>query len=206
MPTVDERANRERVRRRTHLVRLRTSATNRIFGLLTQWGMRRSLKALRAPDALEDLVKEGVPAVWRQSIGTLLALIADLDAQIKPLEKELRVHARQDERAKLLMTIPGIAELLGLTFACEIGDVTRFPTACKLVGYSGLTPRITQSGVSSRIGQITRQVPRRCAGPPSRRPNRPTVRPAPGIGCGLRSRPATAAKPTRPKPRSPAKS
>ncbi|MGN6169416.1 MAG: IS110 family transposase [Solirubrobacteraceae bacterium] len=61
--SVDERADRERVRRRTHLVRLRKSATNRIFGLLTQWGMRGGLKALRAPDALEDLAKEGVPAV-----------------------------------------------------------------------------------------------------------------------------------------------
>jgi transposase len=159
VPTVDERANRERVRRRTHLVRLRTSSTNRIFGLLTQWGMRRSLSALRRAGALEDLAENGVPSVWCQSIGTLLDLINDLDAQIKPLEKELRAHARQDPRVTLLMTIPGIAELLGLTFACEIGNVTRFPTARKLVGYSGLTPRITQSGVSSRIGQITKTGP-----------------------------------------------
>jgi transposase len=159
VPSVDERANRERVRRRTHLVRLRTSATNRIFGLLTQWGMRRSLKVLRAPDALEELAKEGVPAVWRQSISTLLCLIDDLDRQIAPLEKDLRAHARDDGRVKLLMTIPGVAELLGLTFACEIGSVTRFPTARKLVGYSGLTPRITQSGTSSRIGQITKTGP-----------------------------------------------
>jgi transposase len=159
VPTVDERANRERVRRRTHLVRLRTSATNRIFGLLTQWGMRRGLTALRRPGALDDLAEEGVPAVWRQSIATLLDLINGLDAQIAPLEKELRAHARQDPRVKLLMTIPGVAELLGLTFACEIGTVTRFPSARKLVGYSGLTPRITQSGLSSRIGQITKTGP-----------------------------------------------
>jgi transposase len=57
------------------------------------------------------------------------------------------------------MTIPGVAELLGLTFACEIGNVTRFASARKLVGYSGLTPRITQSGLSSRTGQITKTGP-----------------------------------------------
>ena len=34
-PSVDERANRERLRRRAHLVRLRTSAINRTFGLMT---------------------------------------------------------------------------------------------------------------------------------------------------------------------------
>src|SRR6266511_2936501 len=36
VPSLDERANRERLRRRAHLIRLRTSAINRTFGLLTQ--------------------------------------------------------------------------------------------------------------------------------------------------------------------------
>jgi transposase len=159
LASVQERADRERIRRRMHLVHLRTSARNRIFGLLTQWGLRRSLKALRGPDALEDLAENGVPEVWRQSILTLLALIDDLDRRIEPLERELRPYARKDPRVKLLMTIPGVAELLGLTFACEIGNVTRFASARKLVGYSGLTPRITQSGLSSRTGQITKTGP-----------------------------------------------
>ena len=39
---------RERLRRRTHLVRMRASAMNRIFGLQTQWGLRISLRRLRA--------------------------------------------------------------------------------------------------------------------------------------------------------------
>lgn len=78
-----------------------------MFGPVTQSGLRRSLKALREPDALEELALNGVPAVWWQSIGTLLALIDDLDRQITPLEKELRPHARQDPRVGLLMTIPG---------------------------------------------------------------------------------------------------
>lgn len=73
--------------------------------------------------------------------------------------RELRPLARSDERAGLLMTIPGVAELLGLTIASEIGDIERFPTAGKLVGYSGLTPRIKQSGQSSRVGRISKAGP-----------------------------------------------
>jgi transposase len=159
VPSVAERANRERIRRRTHLVRARTSARNRIFGLLTQWGLRRSLKALRQPDGLENLAAHGVPRVWRESIRTLLGVIDDLDRQLGPLERDLRRHARQDERVKLLMSIPGVAELLGLTLACEIGDITRFASPARLVGYSGLTPRITQSGQSSRTGPLTKTGP-----------------------------------------------
>jgi transposase len=159
VPPLHDRAIRERLRRRSHLVRLRTSAANRAFGLLTQWGLRRNLTALRKPGALEDLAEHGVPDVWLHSITTLLAVIDDLDRQLAPLERELRPLARSDERAKLLMTIPGIAELLGLTIASEIGDISRFPSARKLVGYAGLAPRIKQSGQSSRIGQLTKAGP-----------------------------------------------
>ena len=159
VPPVDERAIRERLRRRSHLVRLRTSAINRTFGLLTQWGLRRNLAALRKPGALEELADRGVPDVWRRSIATLLAVIDDLDRQLAPLESELRPLARADERAKLLMTIPGVAELLGLTIASEIGDISRFPSARKLVGYSGLTPTVKQSGQVSRTGPLSKAGP-----------------------------------------------
>ena len=153
VPSTDERANRERLRRRSHLIRLRTSAMNRTFGLLTQWGLRRSVTSLRKPGAIDELAEHGVPAVWRQSLSTLLAVIDDLDAQLAPLDRELRPVARADERVKLLMTIPGVAELLGLTLASEIGDISRFASAGKLVGYSGLAPTIKQSGQSSRTGR-----------------------------------------------------
>jgi hypothetical protein len=46
--------------------------------------------------------------------------------------------------------------LLGLTFAAEIGDIARFSSARKLVGYSGLVPRVRQSGQSSRTGSLSK--------------------------------------------------
>src|SRR5918912_502405 len=66
---------------------------------------------------------------------------------------------RSRSRRRLLMTIPGVAELLGLTLASEIGDISRFPSARKLVGYSGLTPRIKQSGQSERVGRLSKAGP-----------------------------------------------
>ena len=45
VPSLADRELRERLRRRMHLVRMRASAMNRIFGLLTQWGLRLSLRA-----------------------------------------------------------------------------------------------------------------------------------------------------------------
>jgi transposase len=80
-------------------------------------GLAPQPDALRRPGALEELAEHGVPEVWRVSIATLLGVIDDLDRQLAPLERELRPLARSDERARLLMTIPGVAEILGLTIA-----------------------------------------------------------------------------------------
>ena len=156
VPSLDDRALRERLRRRTHLVRLRASAMNRIFGLLTQWGLRMSLKRLRAPDAMELLAARGVEATWRRSIAEALAVIDLLDERIAPLHEELRPFAAADPRVLLLRTIPGIGELLGLTIAAEIGDVARFGSPRKLIGYAGLAPRVSQSGDRSRTGALSK--------------------------------------------------
>ena len=53
VPSLEDRALRERLRRRMHLVKTRTAARNRIFGLLTQFGLRVSYRRLRRPDAME---------------------------------------------------------------------------------------------------------------------------------------------------------
>jgi transposase len=60
VPPIADRALRERLRRRMHLVKTRTSARNRIFGLLTQFGLRLSHARLRKPDAIELLESRGV--------------------------------------------------------------------------------------------------------------------------------------------------
>jgi transposase len=82
VPSLADRAIRERLRRRAHLVKLRTSHRNRIFGLLTQFGLRISLRRLRQADALELLERRRVPAVWRRSIAGHLEEIGDLDRRI----------------------------------------------------------------------------------------------------------------------------
>ena len=100
-------------------------------------GLRISLSRLREPDAMELLESHGVPEVWRRSVREAVALVYHLDRRLLPLERELLPLARTDRRVQLLESIPGVASILGLTFAVEIGEVSRFPTARKLVGYSG---------------------------------------------------------------------
>ncbi len=156
VPTFADRELKERLRRRMHMVRLRTAAINRAHGVLSQFGVTLAFKRLRDPDAEEFLIARGIPEVWRRSIAESVAIVAMLNQRLIPLEQELGPLARTDPRVELLITIPGVGDLLGLTIASEIGDISRFPSARKLIGYSGLTPRVYQSGQKSRTGKLSR--------------------------------------------------
>jgi transposase len=57
------------------------------------------------------------------------------------------------------MTAPGIAWVLGYTIAAEVGDITRFPSPKKLCGYTGLCPRVYQSGSRDQRGPLANNGP-----------------------------------------------
>jgi transposase len=60
----------------------------------------------------------------------------------------------------LLVTAPGIGWINGHTIASEIGDIGRFASPAKLCGYTGLCPRVKQSGASDARGPISKHGPK----------------------------------------------
>jgi transposase len=152
IPSLEARELRERLRRRMHLVRLRSSAMSRIYGLGTQWGLRLTADRLRRRDGRELLAASGMPVVWQRSIEEALSVIDLLDERIAPLDAELKPIARADACVALLKTIPGVGDLLGLTISAEISDISRFASPRKLVGYAGMAPGVHQSGDRTRPG------------------------------------------------------
>jgi len=182
VPSVADRALLEQLLRRMHLIRLRTSAKNRIFGLLSQWGVRAGVTHLRKPGAVDALGERGVPEVWRASITEAIAVIDMLDARIAPIDAGLVQLARDDPRAALLRTIPGIGGLLGLTFAAEIGDISRFPAPASSSGIPAWS-RGSANPVRARGPAAWPRPARRCcAGLRSRRPSTPGERRTRGTG------------------------
>jgi transposase len=64
-----------------------------------------------------------------------VSLLDFLDAGLEPVDAELRPFAKADPRAVLLDTIPGVAELLALTIAVEVGEISRFARPERFVSY-----------------------------------------------------------------------
>jgi transposase len=95
-----------------------------------------------------------------EKIRPLQALIDTLTKMIKEYDQVIDQIAHNDPNALLLMTIPGVGPLLAVVIASEIGDIKRFASANDLVGYSGLCPRVIQSGDRDFRGKLTKHGPR----------------------------------------------
>ena len=108
----------------------------------------------RFPGRIRELV-EGHPTLAAIAEALLAARDA-LGEQLRGPEKRLRDQAREDERARLLMTTPGVGVIVALTFVSAVDDPARFRRSKAVGAHFGLTPRKYQSGETDVAGGISR--------------------------------------------------
>jgi transposase len=154
------RCARERSRFRLHLVRHRTGLKNRVHQTLITHGVAVGESDLFGAGGRARLERLTLPEPWRASVRLTLELIDHLDEQITEQERLLRRVGADDPYVSLLLSAPGIGPVLGYAIASEIGDIDRFESPGKLVGYSGLCPTVDQSGESDRRGPLTKNGPK----------------------------------------------
>lgn len=97
-----------------------------------------------------------LPEAERAIVLSDFETLAFAQQQIARLEATLTTLASQDERLVTLVQLPGISLIGGLTILAAIGDIARFPSAKKLVGYAGMGAKIHDSGQTTRTGKITK--------------------------------------------------
>ena len=159
MPDEWSRAMRRRLSRRSQLVRARTRAKNEIHAVL----MRRLAGRAPVTDVFgvrgrRWLAELQLPDDERETISGCLRHIDFLEGEIAQLEKGIAREALASDEVRRLMTVPGVSAITASTFIAAIGDIRRFPSARRLVGYLGLDPRVRQSGLgAARHGRISKQ-------------------------------------------------
>jgi transposase len=159
LPDPRVRAERERARFRLHLVKHRVALKNRVHAILFQHGLPNPHRDLFGAGGRLLLARLELAEPWASSVSASLLLIDRLDAQIDACEADLRRLGVDHRYIPLLTTVPGIAWVLGYTIAAEIGDIGRFASPRKLIGYTGLTPRVEQSGERDRRGPLRKNGP-----------------------------------------------
>jgi transposase len=99
-----------------------------------------------------------LPADEHDTVAACLRQIDFLDTEIASVDGHLATHALASPEIKRLMTIPGIDVTTAATLMAAIGDIRRFDSAKRLVGYLGLDARVRQSGLSpARHGHISKE-------------------------------------------------
>jgi transposase len=159
LPSVDTRADRERTRWRLHLVRHRVALKNRVHAILVAHGHQCPVSDLFGKGGRRLLDSLQLPEPWAGDVAASLRLLDDLEREINACETELRRLGADHPDVLLLMTAPGIGWILASTIAAEIGDISRFASAKTFCGYTGLCPRVYQSGDTDRRGSLTKQGP-----------------------------------------------
>jgi len=81
---------------------------------------------------------------FKVELEILIAQLRELNQQVKYLEK--RITDIVDELNSPLFTIPGIGKMTGSTILAEIGDISKFGSAIKLIAFAGLDPKLKESG------------------------------------------------------------
>jgi transposase len=160
LPTEALRRERERSRYRLHLVKHRSTLKSRIHSTLIAFGHQVPMADLFGVAGRRLLRELDIPEPWRSHVDASLELIDDLDRRVGEIERELKRSGADHRYVPILMTAPGFGWITSFTVACEIGDINRFSTPVKLVGYTGLCPRVSQSGDVDRRGPVSKHGPR----------------------------------------------
>jgi transposase len=133
---------------------------HRIHSTLITFGKPCPVTDLFGVAGRELLDRLDIPQPWRSTVDASIALIDDLERQIAEINHQLRDGAADHPYVPLLLTAPGIGWVLAFTIAAEIGDITRFSSPKKLCGYTGLCPRVNQSGDKDRRGPLSKHGPK----------------------------------------------
>ena len=159
VPPKAVRELRALISQRRQLVEQRRATKSRLRALL--------LRHLITPPA-GDIGEQGLRSWWqavelpsteRFIAEQNLATLDHLNKAIDELESELAgcsVSAEWCGQVTSLVQVVGVGMISAMTMLSAIGDISRFATPKKLVGYAGLGVRVHQSGDIQRSGGITK--------------------------------------------------
>lgn len=142
---------RTRVRMRQALVGERTAWQQRIHATHFHHGLPRSAGGPEAPEHPD------LPAAASEALGVAAEMIEHLDAQLRPIDTELRRFARAHPACRALMRQYGVGELISCALLAELGDTRRFSSSRHAVRFAGLDVTVHASDTRRAAGRLSRQ-------------------------------------------------
>jgi transposase len=150
---------RRTLRYRYLLVRQMVQTKNRISGLLMETGVTHNKQRLHKVGYFRELLASNEEV--SESIRPLLRLSRDTIARLQKTERALVSSLQRDplltERIKRLRTVPGVGPITALTWALEMGEISRFRSIRHAISYCGLCGDERSSAEKSIRTPISKQ-------------------------------------------------
>ena len=144
---------------RAQLVSSRTRLINQVRAFCLEYGVaiRQGTGVFRLdlPRVLADEANDLTPTM-RRMLSQLFEDVQRLDQRIAAATREVEALAACDDRARRLMTIPGIGPLAATALLAAIGDGRQFRRARDLAAWLGLVPREHSTGGKQRLLGISK--------------------------------------------------
>jgi hypothetical protein len=146
-------------RMRSTWLATRTSRINTVRGLRREFGMVIPVGAQHVVPQVRELLASSphVPDLMRTSLSQACDEIQALATQMRAVERQLIVLARDRDDLTLLQTVPGIGVLTATALVALVGDIRRFASSREFASFLGLTPKEDSSGSRRRLGAISKQ-------------------------------------------------
>jgi transposase len=147
------------LRYRNLLVNQTTRLKNRIAGLLMETGTEYQPRRLHGKRYFQQLLTEleHVPDSALELLKLSRQSLDYLSALERRLLKGLLEHPRLIDRVERLRSIPAVGTIVALTWALEIGEVSRFSSIAQAVSYCGLCSAQKESAGKAMRGPISKQ-------------------------------------------------
>lgn len=146
---------REFMRHRAFLVRLRARVRGRVHQILWKHGVISPWSDIFGIKGQQWLGRLSLRSPYKEERDELVLMWKDLTEKLSARNRTCEELSVRNQKAGLLMSIPGIGIITALTILAEVGDFSRFPSPDKLACYAGLVPSSYSSGERTRLGHIT---------------------------------------------------
>lgn len=114
--------------------------------------MRTNLKKMRY--SLESKAENGIKL--KGAIRKVNSLIRNLEEATESIWK-LSQEEESDRQEEIISSHVGCGEKLSAIISAEAGDIKRFPSAKQFKAYTGIDPRVYQSGTKNVTGRMTKR-------------------------------------------------